>query len=312
MKNSKDLKLDTLFNIHEFVLLELDDGKKVGLILNSISSIGGEGTYSFLITNYSSNKLRSLDDIITDTFLTIYAIEFNDLPEGQNTHLNRIMVREQFLKREKSRFTAIGKIYFSTDMIVAGGDASDWETIHSIFPYNEYRKKVEKSGTCKIIEIPFSNSISIKKATDLPDMFSSIKSPLRRIELRKHIKTINFSRNYEEEWNQEILEIRNISIDNGDALENLIDPDELVLTYNKYKILINYAVDEDVIINLEKANEKGTTRSELLKQIRKTYFDLLIHEFDSEEDFFFTFVLTDVGVYELENGEIILELGIDT
>lgn len=78
------------------------------------------------------------------------------------------------------------------------------------------------------------------------------------------------------------------------------------------KMLINYAVDKGVIFDLEKANENGTTRLELLKQIRKIYFDLLIHEFDSEEDFFFTFVLTDVGVYELENGEIILELNIDT
>ena len=132
------------------------------------------------------------------------------------------------------------------------------------------------------------------------------------MESKVFIKIISFSfKDYDPETKEPII-VPSISLDNSNPLESLIDPDDLIFNHDKYKILIDYPVDEEKIFELEKPSENGTTRIELLKQIRKIYFDLFKHEFNSEEDFMLLFVLTHLQISQLENGEILLELGIDT
>lgn len=130
----------------------------------------------------------------------------------------------------------------------------------------------------------------------------------------KFIKTIPLSRYFYDEGLQKTIILQQVSINNDLSQEGIIDPNEIIFNYDKYTLELDYAVDGFPRFELEKTNENGTRRIDFLKQLQNVYNNLFKKESDSEINlnYYLTFVLHGILVYELENGEVLLTLDYST
>lgn len=320
--NEETNSIDGIFNINDLVLLTLQDKSKVGLILNSIFYLDKEKVYSFLVTNLHLLESDSFNvqESINDPSFIIYGWEFYDVPKSNfnRVSLVTIWIEECFIEKEKSNFIQVDTINFSTEMNIFGYLVSDWIMIDQTFPYSKLKDQIKGAKDRKIWEFPISKfragaPIGKKKKQAEKYRFISNKFESNNKHGPKFKERVDFSRTYYEEGFEDEMVLQHVSLDSDFPIDSLIDPDEIIFNYDRYKILIDYPFDDESIIEVEKPSDQGTSRIELFKQLQKIYLDLINKDSDVPiKEFEFTFVMNGIVIYEQENGDILIRLDIST